>query len=105
MPSEQSRDSDLLEREAEALVEIFNDAAPDYSPDLEWFGMGVDHEDLDEQFVLEAPEYIDNEGLDALRDHGRVVRYIEAYEYDGEVNVQIEIPVEGTVPGEGDTDE
>lgn len=93
-------DSDLLEREAEALVEMFNGAAADYSPDIEWFGMSHDIETGEDAFVLEAAEYIDNDGLDALRDHGRIVQYIEAYEVDGDVAIQIEIPVRDTVPGE-----
>lgn len=96
-------DGGLLEREAEALVEIFNDAAADYSPRLEWFGMGLDHETDTEQFVLEAEEYIDTDGLAALRDHGRIVRYIEAYEFDDKATVQIEIPVRDDVPGESAT--
>lgn len=89
---------DDLEREAEALVEIFNEAAAVHSPELEWFGMGLDREPMEETFVFQAAEYMDNDGLEALREHGRVVRYIEGYEYEGEVYVQIELSVQGEVP-------
>ena len=90
-------DGDLLEREGEALVEMFNDAAKEYSPELEWFAMSYDRE-KGQAFVLEAEKYIDPEGLVALREAGRVVRYIEAYEFQGDVGVQIEVPVMGEVP-------
>ncbi|WP_117364975.1 hypothetical protein [Natrarchaeobaculum sulfurireducens] len=88
---------DDTEAEAEALVELFNEAAADHSPDLEWFAMGLVHESMEKCFVLEAQEYIDPDGLDALRDAGRTVRYIEAYQKPpkDEVYCQIEIPVHG----------
>lgn len=87
-----------LDAEARALVTIFNDAKADYSPELEWFGMSHDREAGQERFVLEAEKYIDEDGLAALRDAGREVAYIEGYEYDGEVGVQIAVPVADEVP-------
>lgn len=89
---------DLLEQEAEALVGLFNEATPDYAPELEWFGMGHDRDGDRQLFVLLANSYMATEGLDALREAGREIQYIEAYEYDGEVNVTIEVPVNGEVP-------
>lgn len=88
-----------LEAEAQALVETFNDANPDYGPELEWFAMSTDSDTGDQSFVFEASRYIDPDGLSALRESGRHVRYIEAYEYQGEVKVQIHIPVKGGVQG------
>lgn len=87
-----------LEAEAHAIETIFNEAAPDYSPDLEWFGMTVDHETEERSFVFESFGYIDTGGLTALRECGRKVRYIEAYEYGDEVSVQIELRVHGEIP-------
>ena len=101
--TEHVTDGDLLEAEADALVEIFNGAAPDYSPDLDWFGMGLDHETETQQFVLEAEGYIDPDGLAALRDCGRTIDYIEGYEYDGEVQIQIQLPVRGETPDQSST--
>lgn len=96
---------DNLEAEAEALIAQYNDAKPDYSPELEWFGMGLDHETEEQQFVLEATDYIDSDGLSALRACGRTIRYIEAYEFEGEIGVQIQVPVQGDVPDRSvDTD-
>jgi hypothetical protein len=88
-----------LEAEAESLVEIFNDATPDYAPDLEWFAMSSDPETESEAFVLEAEYYIAPGGLEALRDVGRMVAYIEAYEKppSGDAFAQIHVPVEGEV--------
>jgi len=54
-----------LEREADEIMSIFNEAAPDYSPDLEWFGMTLDQKTEEQQFVMEAEKYIDRYGLDA----------------------------------------
>lgn len=84
-----------LEAEAESLVELFNDAADDASPELEWFAMHADYDNHDRHFVLQAPEYIDRAGLAALRDAGRTVGYIEGYLFEDEVYVQIDIEVEG----------
>jgi hypothetical protein len=100
--SEDVNATDDTEREVEALVEIFNDAAADHSPDLEWFAMGLNHETMEESFVLEAESYIDADGLDALRDVGRTVGYIEAYQKppEDEVYCQIQVPVQGEVPEE-----
>lgn len=89
---------DLLEREADALAEIFNEASPDYAPELEWFAMSHDRETDKQRFVFEAFDYIDTEGLQALRQHGRTVQYIEAYEYGDNVSAQVHIPVQGSVP-------
>lgn len=91
------RDGDDLEVEAEALVSLFNEAAADYSPDLEWFAMGQNHETMDRSFVLEAERYIDADGLAALREVGRTVNYIEAYQKpaEDEVYCQIQVPVRG----------
>lgn len=86
-------DGDVLEAEAEDIVETFNDAASDYSPDLEWFGMSVDVTG-EQSFVFEATDYICSDGLAALREDGRVINYIEVYEYGNEYMVQIQIPVE-----------
>lgn len=83
------------ELEAEALVNRFNDAKSSHSPELEWFGMSFDRETDDQLFVFEATEYIDRDGLSALRESGCTIRYIEAYEFEGDVNVQIEIPCKG----------
>lgn len=94
--TEETTDGDLLEREAESLVETFNDAAADYSPELEWFAMSFDR-DKGQAFVLEAEKYIDRDGLAALREAGRAIRYIEAYEFEGDVGVQIQLPVRGEV--------
>jgi len=90
-------DGNELDREAEEITSIFNDAAPDYSPDLEWFGMGLDHDTKERQFVMEAEKYVDSDGLAALRDSGYEVQYIEAHnhEYDDEVVVSISVPVRG----------
>lgn len=86
-----------LEREADEITTIFNEAAPDYSPELEWFGMGVDHETGDRRFVMEAETYIDSDGLDALRDAGWQIQYIEAHNhgYDDEIVISINLPVRG----------
>lgn len=94
-------DGDELEAEARALVERFNDAKPSYSPDLEWFGMSYDRDTDEQQFVFESDDYIDSDGLSALRSCGRTIRYIEAYEFDGSIGVQIQLPVRGEVPSEG----
>lgn len=89
-----------LEREAAALVDIFNEAAPDHSPGLEWLAMCLDTATDEHQFVLEATGYIDPAGLAALRDHGRAIRYIEAYELEDAPGVQIQTPVRGRLPEE-----
>lgn len=89
---------DELEAEAQALVARFNNAKPSYSPELERFGMSFDHGSDEEHFVFEATDYIDGDGLSALRECGRTVRYIEAYEFDGGVSTQIQIRVQGEVP-------
>ena len=95
---EETTDGDLLEREAEALEDLFDAAAADHSPDLEWFGMGYNHNTDEQQFVFETTEYVDSSGLAALRDRGYPVRYIETYEYGGEVRIQVEFPVREEVP-------
>lgn len=89
---------DKLEAEAGAIVARFNDAKPSYSPDLEWFGMSLDHDTGDRCFVFEAADYLHADGLSALRECGRTVRYIEAYEYDSDVSAQIHVRVQGDVP-------
>lgn len=94
----EQRDGDQLEREADALVDIFNAAAPGHAQELRWFAMDHDHETGTEAFVLEAESYIDSDGLAALREAGREVRYIEGYEADGDVRVTISVPVQGEVP-------
>lgn len=88
---------DELEAEAEAIVARYNDAKPDYSPELEWFGMTLDHDTEEQQFVMEAEKYIDSDGLDALRDAGWQIQYIEAHnhEYDDDVVISIALPVRG----------
>lgn len=82
-----------LDQAAEEIVTIYNKAIPDYSPDIEWSGMGHDKETKKQYFVLEAEEYIDTDGIQALREDGKQITYIEAYEHDGVVSVQIEIAV------------
>ena len=98
--NEDVTDGDLLEREAHALEQIFNDAAADYSPELEWFAMGLDSETMEQSFVLEAEGYIDGAGLEALRNVGRKIVGIEAYQKppEDEIYCQISIPVRGSVP-------
>lgn len=87
----------LLDAEAEALVAEFNDAAPDYAPDLEWFAMSTDRNTEQQYFVFEAAGYIESQGLAALREAGRVVHGIEAYQKppSDDVYCQMEIPVRG----------
>lgn len=86
-----------LEAEAQALVKRFNHAKASYSSKLEWFSMCAD--DNGDCFVFETTEYIDRDGLSALRESGRTVRYIEAYSYKEDVKVQIHVPVQGGVQG------
>jgi len=94
------QESDDLEAEAEALVDLFNSAAADHSPNLDWFAMGLNHETMDESYVLEAERYIDADGLDALREVGRTVNYVEAYQKppENEVYCQIQVPVQNEIP-------
>lgn len=94
----QITDGELIEAEAKAIEAIFNDAAPSYSPELEWFAMSSDHDTGEQQFVFEASKYICSDGIKAIREHGREIRYIEANELDGEVRVAINLPVTGEVP-------
>jgi len=86
------------EHEALALAEAFNNAAEDHSPDLEWFAMsnGLG----EEAFVFEVVSYADPDGLDALRDLGRSISYIEVHAPpDGDdACVSIHVPVQGEVP-------
>jgi hypothetical protein len=98
--TEQIDEADL-EREADEITTVFNEAAPDYSSELEWFGMTLDHDTCEQQFVMEAKKYIDRDGLNALRDAGWQIQYIEAHnhEYDDDVVVSIALPVRG---GESD---
>lgn len=97
---------DLLEREAHALEDLFNDAKASHSREIEWFAMGLDHDTGEQQFVLEAPRYIDGDGIAALREAGWEIQYIEAYhsELTGEIGVQIQVPVRGQVPDTGGAD-
>jgi len=99
-------DGDLLEREAHALEDLFNDAKPDYSPELEWFAMGLDHDTGEQSYVMECERYIDGDGIAALRDAGWEIQYIEAYhsELTDEIGVQIQVPVRGKVPDTGGAD-
>ena len=94
---ESSRPANDLEAEARSLVSLYNDAAPSHAPALDWFGMHTHRDSGGESFVLEAPDYIDPDGLAALREYGRTIRYIEAYEYQNDIRVQIEVPVKGEV--------
>lgn len=95
---------DRLEREAHALEAIFNEATADYSPALEWFAMRSDPETDQQYFAMNVEKYADGDGLDALRDYGREVSYIEAFvPYDGDdAVVQLELAVTGEVPEVGD---
>ena len=100
-----TNNSGQLEAEAHALEAIFNGAKADYSPELEWFAMRSDPETKQQFFALEAESYADADGLDALRDAGREVSYIEAYvphDGDGAV-VSLELAVTGEVPEVSDT--
>lgn len=90
-----------LEREAFAIESIYNNAKPSYSPELEWFAMGLDHDRDQEQFVFQSEKYIDREGIEALRDAGRKIRYIEAHDLRDEVLIQIAIDVTGDIPDTG----
>lgn len=92
------QDTTQKEAKAEALVDLYNAAKPDHCPELEWFGMGLNHDTGQELFVLESPRYINREGLEAIREAGRSVRYVEAYEFEGEIAVQIEVRVQGEIP-------
>lgn len=92
-----------LEVEAEALVELFNDAAPDHAPDLSWWAMNTDHETKTQRFVLDAHDYIDPDGLAALREHGWTIEYIEANQMEGDIIVSISVPVRGEMPDRTDT--
>jgi hypothetical protein len=91
-------DGDLLEREGEALADIFNEASGTFASELTWFCMSSNRDVSHQSFVFEADDYIDGDGLKALRDRGWRVQYIEAYEFDGQVKVQIDLPVRGEVP-------
>jgi hypothetical protein len=86
-----------LEQEANKIQSIFNDAARDYSPKLEWSGMSLAQDTNEQQFVMEAERYVDSHGLDAIRDAGWAIQYIEAHnhEYDDNVVVGIMLPVRG----------
>lgn len=92
-------DSGTVEAEAQSLIKLFNTAAPDRSPELEWFAMGLDHETMEQAFVFEAKGYIDPDGLAALRGVGRVPEYIEGYQKlpAGDVYCQIQIATQGEV--------
>lgn len=82
------------DQEANELVKIFNDAAPDYSPELNWRGMSYNQHTDTQQFVFEAGSYIDDQGISALRNHGRTIDYIETRVDDnGNSRIQIQIPV------------
>lgn len=83
------------DKEAEAIEQTFNQAIPDYSPKIEWFGMSLNHDTREQRFVFEAESYIDPNGIEALQDANREITYIEAYQYDGDVGVHIHIPVTG----------
>ncbi|KOX93252.1 hypothetical protein [Halorubrum tropicale] len=86
---------DGLEREANAITSAFNEAAADYSPDLTWYGMGVNHDSGQRQFVMEAERYVDPDGLEAVREAGWKIQYIEAHnhEFDDDVVISINFPV------------
>ena len=91
------RSGDELDREADTITSVFNEAAPDYSPDLTWFGMGLDHDTGDRRFVMEAEKYVDADGLDAVREAGWEIQYIEAHnhEHDDDVVISVNFPVRG----------
>lgn len=95
MANESGRSTDGIEQEADEITSVFNEAAPDHSPELEWFGMGIDHDTGDRQFVMEAERYVDGDGIAALRGAGWEIQYIEAHnhEYDDDVVVSITLPV------------
>ena len=84
-----------LEREADAITSAFNEAAADYSPDLTWHGMGVNHDSGQRQFVMDAERYVDPDGLEAVREAGWKIQYIEAHnhEFDDDVVISINFPV------------
>ena len=92
-----------LEREAFAIESLYNEAIPDYLPRLEWFSMGLDHDEDQQQFVFEAEKYIDRRGIDALREAGREIRFIDAHDHRDEVLIQISFDVKGEVPNTDNT--
>jgi hypothetical protein len=97
-------EGEALEAEAHALEDIFNTAKTDYSPQLEWFAMRYDAETDTQYFYLEVEEYLDNDGIEALREFGRDIHYIEANGLGDEQIVGIEITVEGSVPTRSGTE-
>lgn len=96
---------DQLDAEAQALETLYNNAKPDHAPELEWFGMTLDHDTGNEQFMLEAERYLDSDGITALREAGWEIQYVEAHshEFDEDVVVSICLPVRGVVPDSGFT--
>lgn len=99
-------EGDQLEAEAHALEDVYNDAKPSYAAELEWFGMSLDHDTKEQQFVMEVPKYVDTDGLAALREAGWEIQYIEANEdpIDEEIVVSVNLPVRGEVPDVGGDD-
>lgn len=77
---------DPIRSEAEQIVAAFNDAAPEYAPELTWYGMTTlrDGDEVSEGFVFDTHEYIDRDGLAALQEQGRRVEYVETRWEDGE---------------------
>jgi len=94
-----------LEAEAHALEDVFNAAKADYSPQLEWFAMRYAPETETQYFFFEVEEYADSDGLDALRDCGREIHYIEANGLGEEQIVGLELAVKGSVPSATGTDD
>jgi hypothetical protein len=88
---------DTIEAAPETVVSTFNDATPDHAPVLEWWAMSSST-DRDRAFVFAVPEYADPNGLQALRDAGIPITYIEGYHIDSETEIQIHVPV-SEVPG------
>jgi len=83
---------ETIEAAAETVVSTFNDATPDHAPAVEWWAMssGTDRE---RELVFAVDEYADRDGLQALRDAGMSVTYIEAYHVEPETEIQIHVPV------------
>lgn len=89
--------SESLEAAAETVESTFNDATPDHAPDLEWWAMSSSS-DRERAFVFAVEEYADPNGLQALRNAGIRITYIEAYHLGPETEIQIHIPVSDVNP-------
>jgi hypothetical protein len=73
---------DAITQEAESIVAAFNNASPEYAPELSWYGMTAIRDGGDDAvrrgFVFDTHRYVDQDGLWALRQDGREIEYVEA---------------------------